>query len=293
MNDPQWHIMRIMSLMLYHDHPDDISRAIAEGIRQHPNYPALYFQAAFASQEQWGGSMSMIEDIAQTAVRNTRAADGKSMYARIYWFLYSRPSMHAHVFEDSLMRWETMREGFEDLAGRYPDPWNLNAYAYFACRAGDRAAFESALTRIGERIDYAAWDYGTPGKGVYDACVNGTTFMGRTPGVKRMEDLPWPRRTLGFMLAGMERVGGVMAWVALFLAFGLGFALRAARRSPAMAWTIATLQAPLLVFVFNSGRSGNGLNGWALGGSLFLGALLAACGVLLASILVRDRIAAG
>ena len=109
--------------------------------------------------------------------------------------------------------------------------------------------------------------------------------------VTSFEDLPEPRRTLNYMLGSMERRIGVFAYFTLVLAFIIGFALRAVGLHWAVAWAIATLQAPVAVALpfLQTGRSGYIL--WAFAGATTLGLVLAGLGVALAHVFVRRRAA--
>jgi hypothetical protein len=50
-----------------------------------------------------------------------------------------------------------MKSGFERMISDYPDPWNVNNFAKFACIAGDGATLFRLTERIGDRPIMAAW----------------------------------------------------------------------------------------------------------------------------------------
>jgi hypothetical protein len=50
-----------------------------------------------------------------------------------------------------------MKAGFEDLIRRYPDPWNINKYAGFAYRAGDKDKGVELSVRVAEEPVVEAW----------------------------------------------------------------------------------------------------------------------------------------
>lgn len=88
------------------------------------------------------------------------------MYARIYWNV-------SGYFDDSfLMRvegnWPKFRAGLEDLVARYPDRWNLNGFARFACAAGDKDTTRRLLAQINDAAFPAAW----PSQAIYYRCRN-------------------------------------------------------------------------------------------------------------------------
>jgi hypothetical protein len=44
--------------------------------------------------------------------------------------------------------WKRMRVGFDNIIARYPDPWNINKYARFACLAKDYETAGLLMKRI-------------------------------------------------------------------------------------------------------------------------------------------------
>jgi tetratricopeptide (TPR) repeat protein len=138
-------------------------------IRKHPDYHELYFTAALFGNAMWQASPDEIEEIA-TRGAAAGGADAADMYARVYW--YANQEVYSdNLFEDmaSLADWDRMKTSFDALVAHYPDPWNLNAYAYFACRAKDYPVMDDVLRRIGERRVFASWGYrGAP---AYDECL--------------------------------------------------------------------------------------------------------------------------
>ena len=79
------------------------------------------------------------------------------MYARIYWYA-SQAHFQNELFTKSFAAWPRMKEGFEDVIARYPDSWNLNNYAKFACLARDKETTREILKRIQSDPVMEAWD---------------------------------------------------------------------------------------------------------------------------------------
>lgn len=101
----------------------------------------LYFARLTYLMPWWGGSWEEIENLALWSVDQTKAEMGNSMYARIYWSV-GQFTQVSNVFKDTKASWPRMKSGFEDLMKRNPNSlWNLNAYARFACDAGDKATY--------------------------------------------------------------------------------------------------------------------------------------------------------
>ena len=126
------------------------------GVRRYPNYYPLYFAMLNHLMPKWHGGPGEIETFAQAAVNATREVEGDGMYARIYWFA-AQNGYRDTLFVASFARWDRMRAGFEDVIARYPDQWNLQNYAHFACEAGDAETVAKLMPRLQAPIPQA-WE---------------------------------------------------------------------------------------------------------------------------------------
>ena len=146
-----------------------VMNTLADARKAFPNYHETYFSAAYFSTEMWASAPDAVDDIARSAMGMRIAdSDADAMYARVYWYM-SQMSYDDKLFDNSLADWSEMKTSFDVMVDRYPDPWNLNAYAYFACQAGDYATMAGLLSRIGERRVYTSW--GKRGARAYEDCA--------------------------------------------------------------------------------------------------------------------------
>lgn len=127
-----------------------------EGTRRFPGYYPLYFSMADYLLPKWHGDAKRIEAFARDAVARSRRTDGEGMYARIYWAA-AQSQFEDALFQESSVHWKQMRSGFEDVIERYPDQWNLQNYAHFACQAGDVETLRKLLPRIERPALAGAW----------------------------------------------------------------------------------------------------------------------------------------
>jgi hypothetical protein len=97
---------------------------------------------------------------------------GQMLYARIYWYA-SQDQFKDAIFLVSVAHWKDMREGFKSIIADYPDQWNINNYAKFACLVGDEATTREAVGLMkGDPIE-SAW----PSTDQYRSCEQ---LAGRT-----------------------------------------------------------------------------------------------------------------
>jgi hypothetical protein len=50
-----------------------------------------------------------------------------------------------------------MKKGIDDVLARYPDAWNLNNFARFACLRGDKEKTAELIRRIGPEPMMQVW----------------------------------------------------------------------------------------------------------------------------------------
>jgi len=128
---------------------------VEEGTAKHPYFYEIYFKAIDYLLPKWHGDKEMIEGFASAAVKRTRERDGVGIYARIYWYA-SQVQYGTSLFTNTKVVWNRMSAGIDDVLGRYPDQWNINNFAHFACLARDKDMAAALLARIdGPPIEYA------------------------------------------------------------------------------------------------------------------------------------------
>lgn len=126
---------------------EDFDAVYEEALKRYPDFFIFYFAKARHLLPKWGGDMDNYDDFVNRTVQATRATDGVSMYARLYWS-YDGAQVEGNLFAESRANWPRMKKGFEDLMARYPDSyWNLNSFASFACKARDRETFVTLIGR--------------------------------------------------------------------------------------------------------------------------------------------------
>lgn len=138
---------------------------IDEGLDRFPAYYSIYFSAVGFYAPKWHGSDREIELFARTAVE--RSPEGIGMYARIYWYA-SQIQYDDELFADSDVVWDDMKTGIDHVLASYPDQWNINNFARFACLARDRAKAQELIARIEGEPAPAVWEPGD----YFERCKN-------------------------------------------------------------------------------------------------------------------------
>jgi hypothetical protein len=135
----------MLSVALAQSWPDPAYEAIyREGVTRFPGHMPLYFLKAARLSPRWGGSQAAYSRYIDSVVNATSKDMGETMYARLNWSSWS-PKMFVNGQAD----WPRMKRGFERMTQDYPDSWNINAFAKFACLAGDAPTLKPLIAKIG------------------------------------------------------------------------------------------------------------------------------------------------
>jgi len=150
-NDPGW-FNAMLGLATAQQWPRDQFEALYERAqRQHPDYLPIYFSAATYYSPRWGGSIADLQRFIERATEATRPKLGETLYSRLMW-------SESRSFEKTPIDWQRMKAGFERIVKDYPDPWNINNYARFACGNVDWATVLALAERIGDKPVAMAWN---------------------------------------------------------------------------------------------------------------------------------------
>lgn len=164
--DPNWWY-QLLRLGWAHSWPEERYWEVANtAMNAFPQNPDIYSAISRRLLPQWGGSWAVVAEFAGYAVERTKAVQGQTLYARIYWHL--RDYFGPDLLTSDQVNWRRIRAGFEDLVARHPDNWNLNHFASFACDARDKATARRLLARIKDSVVPSAW----ANQAMYNRCRN-------------------------------------------------------------------------------------------------------------------------
>lgn len=154
--DPNWYQL-MLAIGVAQNWPEKtFAKYLNEALALEPHFYQTYFEVATHYVPKWGGSAEALEKFARAALEFTKDEEGYTIYARIYWSA-SGSQYGDDLFTDSDVDWETMSKGIDDVLSDYPDNWNLQNFARFACLAGDIEKTEQLMRRIEGRPIKLAW----------------------------------------------------------------------------------------------------------------------------------------
>ncbi len=144
--DPQWYAEMIELAREEQWQKPAVKAIFLEGMKRGRYYNDVDNQIMQRLEPLWSGSAREMEGFANYAADQTRDRLGEEMYTWVYWHISN--GCGCVVLGDTLADWGKMKAGFQDILKRYPSQWNVNGFAAFACRAGDRATLRSLMQRL-------------------------------------------------------------------------------------------------------------------------------------------------
>ncbi|BAU46909.1 cytoplasmic protein [Sulfurifustis variabilis] len=154
--DPRWYELMLMIARAENWDRNRFDQLVDEAVLRYPYFYQIYFAAIDYLVPKWHGNREEVEKFANFAVEKTRGRESNGMYARVYWYA-SQTQYTTRLFTDSAVAWKRMSVGVDDVLARYPDQWNMNNFAAFACLAGDREKTRELIARIEGRPIPSAW----------------------------------------------------------------------------------------------------------------------------------------
>jgi Domain of unknown function (DUF4034) len=165
--DPHWYEMMLLVAKAQGWEREKFDNLLNEALAREPLFYQTYFSALEYLLPKWHGDLREIEVFALDAAKRTAKTEGQGMYARIYWYA-SQTQFGNGLFTDSEARWPKMKAGFDDVIAKYPDSWNINNYAKFACLARDKTTAAKLLKRTNaSSVEPTAWP-----QGLFKACTD-------------------------------------------------------------------------------------------------------------------------
>lgn len=137
---------------------DRLRAIFDQGSARFPAYLPLYRSMLRALMPRWGGSYQKVDEFINAMYAKSAPTEGFRMYTLLYWAYGLVEGDDVNIFTDARASWPSMSDGFTQLLETYPrSDYVLNAYADFACRAGDRARYEALRLQLDTRFSASAW----------------------------------------------------------------------------------------------------------------------------------------
>ena len=156
-SDPRWYELMLDIARLQSWGHFRFNNILSEAIERYPGFYQIYFLAVDYYVPKWHGNRAEVEKFANLAVSKTKEREDNGMYARIYWYA-SQTQYTTKLFTDSAVDWKKMSVGIDDVLARYPDQWNINNFANFACLAKDRDKTAALIERMQGAPILRAWN---------------------------------------------------------------------------------------------------------------------------------------
>lgn len=134
---------------------DSLRSTFDSGAERFPGDERLYRDMLRALMPRWGGSFGEVDKFIQATAKNEWHWSPDERYAYLYLQYADLEGDETDIFADVGADWPRLLVGFDALVRAFPrSDLLLNAYARFACRAGDADSYRTLRPRLdGRRAD--------------------------------------------------------------------------------------------------------------------------------------------
>lgn len=153
--DAGWYSSMLDVGLAQHWPEGKFNRIFQSSRQKFPIYLQLYETHCAYYSPRWYGSVEQVRTCIADAASATEKQLGDTMYARLNWALATNGMFNPGGQAD----WPRMKAGFERLSADFPDPWNLNTFAVFACWAMDVPALYEVFEKIGPNDLEFVWNF--------------------------------------------------------------------------------------------------------------------------------------
>ncbi len=161
--DPEWYATMLTVLGVQRARSADFNDVLWEGMQKYPDYYGIYFVAATHLERRWSGDDGLLDLFARYAMAHTAVNKGAAVYTRIYWHIQGYYGNQ--LFYRTDVDWDLMKLGILDILKEYPDEWNIQHFASFACNNFDGQMTEWLIDQMNEEPIEGAWKLRT-----FEAC---------------------------------------------------------------------------------------------------------------------------
>lgn len=151
-SDPQWYEIALEVAARQERGGKGYDALYREAIKKFPNHLDFYFAYGAYLQPKWGQSLEDFQDFVEETVRNSNEKMGRVLYTRLNW-----SNTDEDMFTNGQTDWQRMKLGFKTMLEDFPDAWNQNNFAKFACYAKDKDTFIKQMEVIKNDIIISAW----------------------------------------------------------------------------------------------------------------------------------------
>jgi rhomboid protease GluP len=156
--DPYWYELSLQVGLDQSDTPPRLRALFDEAIKRFPGYLPIYSNMLCILMPRWGGSYEQIDQLIREVSRVSGTSGDVPLYAHLYWLYASLEQDETDIFTEAHAQWPLMKQGFVRLLELHPrSDLVLNAFAKFACMAGDADQYRQLRPLLKDRASQAAW----------------------------------------------------------------------------------------------------------------------------------------
>jgi hypothetical protein len=176
--NPHWYVMMLNVATAQKWDQSQFQSLLDEATSAFPQYYPILFGGLRYWHQLEGQSSGMVEQYINQVVQLSHHSEGLGMYARLHWYIM--PSCDCDrlpLHQQSSLDWSKMIQSIDHVLSQYPDQWNINHFAYFACLSGDPVATHRLIERVSLPPLYEVWQEDDFFQSCKDWAANSQLFL--------------------------------------------------------------------------------------------------------------------
>ena len=167
--NPHWFVLMLKIASKQNWDISQFESIFNEAKSKFPQYYPILYEGLWYWYKRDGRLSDSIEQYINQVVQLTHQTEGKGMYARLHWYIMPRCDCdRVPMHEQSVLNWKKMKVAIYDVLRQYPDQWNINHFAYYACLSGDPVTTNQLIELVESPPLVEVW----LNDGFYQSCVD-------------------------------------------------------------------------------------------------------------------------
>ena len=146
-DDPQWYAAMLTAMLPEGPQLGDPQAMAREAVSKFGDYGGIYEPIVLINAPLFGARQATLDELIEKAADAVGGTEGDIVYAKIYLIVAERITRE-YTFGQTRAMWARLDVGFEALLKRYPTERYRNAYALFACLAGDKRRIRDLTPQV-------------------------------------------------------------------------------------------------------------------------------------------------
>ncbi|MBX9900420.1 MAG: DUF4034 domain-containing protein [Burkholderiaceae bacterium] len=145
---PLWHHLLLAIAQDSEETKSNANDVLVAAALKWPQYYDLYELRLTRLVPKWGGDWQTVDTFIAAWTNKQFDTEGRSLYARLYISMQIKNPVPVNEIR---LHWNELKNSFNDLIKRYPDPKFKNLFASYACLVGDKIQYRKSISALNSK----------------------------------------------------------------------------------------------------------------------------------------------